>query len=215
MFAFGAVLYEMLTGERAFKGETAADTMTRHPHQGSAGPRHRAAGDLSRPRSHRPALSREVAGAALSVGQRSRVRARDALDDRPRLRPAAAPACRADARHRQARAQAGCRGRSRRSPVLAAAASWLPAGQRPRRRTAAGTQFTRISEAAGEETSPSLSPDGTTVAYAMRVNGSWDIYSQRVGGRNATPIVNDPQRDEGGAGVLARRIADRVSRVGR
>ena len=28
MFAFGAVLYEMLTGERAFKGETAADTMT-------------------------------------------------------------------------------------------------------------------------------------------------------------------------------------------
>jgi dipeptidyl aminopeptidase/acylaminoacyl peptidase len=30
------------------------------------------------------------------------------------------------------------------------------------------------------------------------VNGSWDIYAQRVGGRNATPIVNDPQRDEAG-----------------
>src|SRR6185312_3294956 len=28
MFAFGAVLYEMLSGERAFKGETADDTMT-------------------------------------------------------------------------------------------------------------------------------------------------------------------------------------------
>src|SRR6186713_3090977 len=28
MFAFGAVLYEMLTGHRAFKGETAADTMS-------------------------------------------------------------------------------------------------------------------------------------------------------------------------------------------
>src|SRR5580765_1083533 len=28
MFAFGAVLYEMLSGERAFRGETAADTMT-------------------------------------------------------------------------------------------------------------------------------------------------------------------------------------------
>ena len=28
MFAFGAVLYEMLTGERAFDGDTAADTMT-------------------------------------------------------------------------------------------------------------------------------------------------------------------------------------------
>jgi Tol biopolymer transport system component len=33
----------------------------------------------------------------------------------------------------------------------------------------------------------------------MRVNGNWDIYSQRVGGRNATPIVNDPRRDERGA----------------
>jgi Tol biopolymer transport system component len=30
------------------------------------------------------------------------------------------------------------------------------------------------------------------------VNGSWDIYAQRVGGRNATAIVNDPQRDEKG-----------------
>ena len=59
--------------------------------------------------------------------------------------------------------------------------------------------FTRITELAGEETSPSLSPDGSTVAYAVRVNGSWDVYSQRVGGRNATPIVNDPQRDESGA----------------
>ena len=28
MFAFGAVLYEMLSGKRAFKGETAADTMS-------------------------------------------------------------------------------------------------------------------------------------------------------------------------------------------
>ena len=77
------------------------------------------------------------------------------------------------------------------------------------------SQFTRITEAAGEETSPTLSPDGSTVAYSTRVNGSWDIYSQRVGGRNATPIVNDPQRDEGGAAVLARRLADRVSRVRR
>jgi Tol biopolymer transport system component len=58
--------------------------------------------------------------------------------------------------------------------------------------------FTRITEAAGEETSPTISPDGGTVAYAVKVNGSWDIYAQRVGGRNATPIVNDPQRDEGG-----------------
>jgi Tol biopolymer transport system component len=82
--------------------------------------------------------------------------------------------------------------------VAAAAASWLLRGAADPV-DARWDHFTRISEAAGEETSPSLSPDGTTVAYSARVNGSWNIYSQRVGGRNATPIVNDPQRDERGA----------------
>jgi Tol biopolymer transport system component len=57
--------------------------------------------------------------------------------------------------------------------------------------------FTRVTEAGGVETGPTVSPDGSTVAYAMDVNGSWDIYAQRVGGRNATPIVNDPKRNEG------------------
>src|SRR4030095_14811981 len=47
---------------------------------------------------------------------------------------------------------------------------------------------------------PTLSPDGNTVAYSVRVKDSWDIYSQRVGGRNATSLINDPQRDEGAPG---------------
>jgi Tol biopolymer transport system component len=82
--------------------------------------------------------------------------------------------------------------------VVAAGASWSQKGTTA---DAGGRwdHFTRISEVAGEETSPSLSPDGSTVIYSTRVNGSWDIYSQRVGGRNATPILNEPQRDEGGA----------------
>ena len=36
------------------------------------------------------------------------------------------------------------------------------------------------------------------MAYAVRMSDSWDIYTQRVGGRNATPILNDPKRNEGG-----------------
>ena len=79
--------------------------------------------------------------------------------------------------------------------LVAAAAAWLyrgaPDAPAPRFDT-----FTRVTDNAGEETSPALSPDGSTVAYAVRVNNSWDIYSQRVGGRNASPILNDPQRDE-------------------
>ena len=48
----------------------------------------------------------------------------------------------------------------------------------------------------------------------MRVNDSWDIYTQRVGGRNATPILNDPQAQRERPGVFARRRVDCVSRVG-
>ena len=197
MFAFGAVLYEMLSGERAFKGETAADTMTAILTKDPP--------ELDTARlSISPGLDRIVRRClekspelAVPVGQRSRVRARDALSTASTSSAAATVAGRADSSP-AARAAAGCRGPSRR----------LPFSRRRRRgcsRAAPATpnarwdQFTRISEAAGEETSPSLSPDGSTVAYSVRVNGSWDIYSQRVGGRNATPIVNDPQRDEGGA----------------
>ena len=57
-------------------------------------------------------------------------------------------------------------------------------------------QFTQVTDAEGEETSPSLSPDGTTVAYASRAKGSWDIYVQRVGGRNPIVIAGDPSRQE-------------------
>jgi hypothetical protein len=74
--------------------------------------------------------------------------------------------------------------------VLASATSFV-VQRSPSRTEGRWSQFARITELSGEETSPSLSPDGGTVAYAARVGGSWNIYSQRVGGRNATPIVSD------------------------
>ena len=136
---------------------------------------------------------------SLPVRQRSRVRARDAVDrvylvvDRGRRRPSVPPP---RARRR------GCRGPSprRRSPRRCRRVRL--AGFRSILRTTPSPS-TLVDVHARSAKRPArkrrrLSPDGTTVAYAMRVNGSWDIYAQRVGGRNATPIVNDPQRDESG-----------------
>ena len=195
MFAFGAVLYEMLTGERAFKGETAADTMSailskdppeletaRLPVSPGLDRIVRRCLEKSPDLRFQSATDLAFALETLSTGSTSSATA--VAPEEPKLvrRPSGnwipwAIAALA---------------------VLAAAASWLPRG------TAATDdghwdRFTRISEAAGEETSPSISPDGSIVAYSTRVNGSWDIYSQRVGGRNATPVVNDPQRNERGA----------------
>lgn len=192
MFAFGAVLYEMLSGERAFKGQTAADTMTAIL---TKDPR-----DLETARlSISPGLDRIVRRCLEKTPDLRFQSANDlafALETLSTVSTSSAAAVDVAAPARPARA-AWLPWTVATIALLAAAASWLLKSA-PEEPEARWDSFTRISELAGEETSPSLSPDGSTVAYAVRVNGNWGIYSQRVGGRNATPIVNDPQRDEGG-----------------
>ena len=193
MFAFGCVLYEMLSGERAFKGETAADTMTAILTQDPP--------DLDTARlSISAGLDRIVRRCLEKTPDLRFQSANDLAFALENLSSAstsslATPPPEAPARHlRAAWLPWGVAALA----LSLAAVSWLlrPAAATPEARF---DHFTRISELAGDETSPVLSPDGSTIAYTVRVNGSWDIYSQRVGGRNATPIVNDPQRDEGGA----------------
>jgi TolB protein len=43
---------------------------------------------------------------------------------------------------------------------------------------------------------PSLSPDGNYFVYASRAAGNWDIYLQRVGGRNAINLTKDSLLDD-------------------
>ena len=75
IFSLGAVLYEMLTGRRAFHGDTAVGDAERDPEAGAGGARAGAEGAAgARPR--RPPLPREEAGGPLPVGARRGVRAR-------------------------------------------------------------------------------------------------------------------------------------------
>jgi len=193
IFAFGAVLYEMLKGERAFRGETAADTMTailtkEPPDLDVAG--------LSIP----PAVDRIVKRCLEKAPPLRFQSANDLAFAIETLSSGSTPSAPTVAVGDVARRPpaAWLPWSVAAIAVLGAAGVWMlrPAPEPPEVRW---SSFTRITEAAGEETSPALSPDGSTVAYSVRVNGSWDVYSQRVGGRNATPIVNDPQRDERGA----------------
>ncbi|MBI1786316.1 MAG: serine/threonine-protein kinase, partial [Acidobacteria bacterium] len=52
-------------------------------------------------------------------------------------------------------------------------------------------RFTQLTDQAGPETFPSLSPDGRSLAYASRASGNWDIYLQRVGGKNPVNLTKD------------------------
>jgi Tol biopolymer transport system component/serine/threonine protein kinase len=189
MFSFGAVVYEMLAGERAFRGETAADTMTAIL---AKEPPDLDLGKLAIP----PSLDRIV---------------RRCLEKSPDLRFQSANDLAFALETLSTGSTSSGAVPAAVLPSVGVAQRWLPWALAGLAAAAALTtwvvtrrqpleprwsSFTRISESAGDETSPTISPDGRTVAYVIRVNGSLDIYAQRVGGRNATPLVNDPQRDE-------------------
>jgi Tol biopolymer transport system component len=78
--------------------------------------------------------------------------------------------------------------------VTAGLAWWL--GQRSRVTEPSWSEFTQLTDGSGVDTGPSISPDGTSFAYASAARGSWDIYVQRVGGRNPVLVAGDPNRDE-------------------
>jgi eukaryotic-like serine/threonine-protein kinase len=48
----------------------------------------------------------------------------------------------------------------------------------------------------GTEFFPNLAPDGKNFVYASNQNGNFDLYSQRVGGKNATPLTPNTPSDE-------------------
>ncbi|HEY3138889.1 MAG TPA: protein kinase [Blastocatellia bacterium] len=56
--------------------------------------------------------------------------------------------------------------------------------------------FTQLTDQSGPEYFPSLSPDGKSLVYASRASGNWDIYLQRVGGRNPINLTKDSSADD-------------------
>jgi Tol biopolymer transport system component/serine/threonine protein kinase len=56
--------------------------------------------------------------------------------------------------------------------------------------------FTRLTNQPGPEYFPSLSPDGKSFVYAGYASGNWDIYFQRVGGKNPINLTKDSPADD-------------------
>src|SRR5438876_6321660 len=60
----------------------------------------------------------------------------------------------------------------------------------------ANATFTQLTDQAGPEYFPSLSPDGKSFVYASYAAGNWDIYLQRVGGKNPLNLTKDSAADD-------------------
>jgi hypothetical protein len=193
IFSLGCVLYEIITGTRAFQRDTGAETMTailREDPQDLSASGITAPGGvdavirhcLEKQPDERFQSARDLAFALHSLSSPSSTSGRAAALD-------AAPAALRVNRSVLLAAGAG-------AVVLAAAAFFAGRGfgGDVSADASVATTFQQLTDAAGIETDPAISPDGASVAYAR--NG--DVFVQRVGGRNPIPVAQDPSREEGG-----------------
>ena len=190
IWAFGCVLYECLTGKRAFEGEAFGDLIAailEHEVDLAALPR-------ATPPHVRGLLQR-----ALTKDPRRRLRdigeARWALESPERELAAFDRVQAVGSRSSGAGNLARWLGAVAVVGAIAASGGWW-LGVRGRAPAESWSRFTQLTDLEGAETSPALSPDGKSFAYVSRTAGSWDIYVQRVGGRTRTAVAVDPERDE-------------------
>ena len=180
VFSLGAVLYEMFTGERAFKGKTAVDTMSAILKEDPADfPPGVHAASPAIERVVRRCLEKNVEERFQSA--RDVTFALEAMSSASGIKPAMAAA---EARER------------RWLPIVAAiaalalvaAAAYL-AGARFGSRTAAPPSVTQLTFRKGTVRGARFSPDGQTVYYAA----SWEgepitLYSTRLGSPESSPV---------------------------
>lgn len=187
IFAFGAVLYEMLSGKRAFHGETPADTASAILHQDPSEL-------LGMSQSISPAMERIVRHCLEKAPGDRFQSARDLAFHLESLLTSSETSA------AQSKTTATSAPRQRYGYSLFALgigilmvvfAGWW-AGQHFLHASAPGTiQFQRLTDFAGLEDSPALSPDGKSVVFVSDSTGSRQIWVRLLGGGPSLQITHD------------------------
>jgi Tol biopolymer transport system component len=187
VFSFGAVLYEMVTGRRAFAGNSTAETLAAVLREQPKAPSEVV-----------PGVPRDLEKVILRCLQKDLDRRfqqmgdvkvelleiKEELDSRP-------AAAQAPARRRRhwwlAVALAGA--------LLLAVTVWLR--WRPREPELAPPRLVFLTSMRGDLTHPTFSPDGTQIAFAWRgeKGDNWDIYLKMIGSSEIHRLTMDPAID--------------------
>ena len=185
IFSFGAMLYEMLSGRRAFSRDTAAETMTailrddppEFTDTGKAIP---------------PALDRLVRHCLEKRPEDRFQSARDLAFDLQSTDSGPAPVAERPTRSRARIIAVGL--------LLLSVPSAFVLGRlttsRPTSSEWQDAAFRRVTLGQAAESWPSLAPDGKSFTYSSAASGNSDVYVQRIGGHNATNLTRDSPYDD-------------------
>lgn len=186
IWAFGVVVFEMLSGKKLFSGETVSDTLA----------------SVLRQDIHWNDLPSDTSSAIRKLLQRClerdpNLRLRDIGEARVALSSTKEVEPRSPEVKRSSMAYWIL------LPILIAAAFLAGRFGFPNQKATKQSdtfpfaeKFTLLTDQTGVETQPSLSPDGRSLAFVKDNNGKQDIFLVRVGGRNAVNLTPDSTDDD-------------------
>ena len=177
IWAFGVVVFEMLTGKRLYEGQTVSDTLAAVLTKDVDWALLPAATPPAIRQLLRRCLDRDAPRRLRDIGE-----ARVVLSDSAGLAPV-------DRRDGPARVRLVWLA----SAVALAAAAGFLMGRRatPPVIATLSTTFSQLTDRPGIERQPTISPDGRTVVFVSDERGNDDLYLLRVGGRNVVPLTAD------------------------
>ncbi|MEO7156688.1 MAG: protein kinase, partial [Vicinamibacterales bacterium] len=197
IWAFGCVLYEMVTGRRAFGGETTSDTIVsileREP-------------DWSVLPATTPRAARRVIERCLAKDPKKRLR--DIADARVDLEQADAPAVAVAARDARGSWVSGLSVSAAVGGILIGSfAAWLALSSSSAVDAPRITRATRLTDTPAQEFGPAISPDGKWVAYYSDVRGVSDVWVRFLDSGSTTNVTASLDLDLSMGGVAAIDIS--------
>ena len=187
IWAFGVLLFEMLSGQPLYAGETTSDILARVIEREP---------DLGKLPSGAPAAIRELIRKCLTKNPRQRLRdigdARLAIEDHlanPSAEPQMAGTAMPGSRPARTRQMLWLLGGLMLGGVLAGAAFWK---LRPATSAQPMMHFSAVTNFTGVDAQPSFSPDGRSVAFLSNRGSQFDIWVGLVTGGSPVRITNDP-----------------------